>query len=439
MASVYAAPPSAGAGPAPDSVETNPVADPPVAEFTKLWVGQSISLFGTQVSALALPLLAVATLNASAGEMGLLSALGQLPFLLFALFAGVWVDRVRRRPLMMLADFGRAALIAAGAAAALFGWLRLEHTYVIAFIVGSLSVIFSVAYPAFVPTLVGRERLVDANSKLEMSVSGVRLVGPGAAGALIEWLSAPVAIMLDAASFLVSALCLVAIRVPEPKPKPTPVAASSNVRHDIAEGIRHTFDQPILRRLMLGNGFSNACDSLMGAVMMLWLTREIGLGPAAIGFILMTRGPGAMLGAAIAGPLAQRFGIGPTLIGSAGLIGLGSATLIAAGEFRDLATPILIVAVVVSGLGSPIYNVTVSSLRQAITPNAVLGRVSATSRFITMGAMPIGALIGGALGELIGVWPTMVVGAVGYVLWFGWLGWSPIRRVTTVESLGSAV
>ncbi|MDQ6601536.1 MAG: MFS transporter, partial [Chloroflexota bacterium] len=252
------------------------------ADFLKLWAGQTVSQFGSQVTVLALPLTAALTLHANAANMGFLAAASTAPFLVFGLFAGVWVDRLRRRPILILADIARFALLALIPVLALLGALTLVDLYVIAFLVGILTLFFEVAYQSFLPAVVGRAQLVDGNSKLETTRSAAQIAGPGAAGALVQLVTAPVAIAVDAASFLVSVLFLGLIRTPEPSPART--MARRRVWAELNEGLRAVLDDPILRATMGSAGTVNMFGSLLFAVFVLYALR-LGIGAGLLGVI----------------------------------------------------------------------------------------------------------------------------------------------------------
>src|SRR5438874_7367780 len=265
-------------------------------EFVKLWTGQTISRFGSEISQLAIPLAAALVLDASPAQMGLLSAFEFAPFLLLSLFAGVWVDRVRRRPVLIVADIGRAVILGSIPVAAVLGVLRIEQLYVVGLLTGVLTVFFDVAYQAYLPVLVSREHLVEGNSKLEVSRSVAQIAGPGVAGALVQVVSAPIAVVVDALSFVASVISLLFIHAPEPAPVRRPGAAGS-MWSELREGLGVVLGNPLLRSIAACTGMSNLFSNAWAAVYVLYLTRELGLPPAIIGLIFAVSGPGALLGA----------------------------------------------------------------------------------------------------------------------------------------------
>src|SRR5258708_6359699 len=295
-------------------------------EFVRLWAGHTISRFGSEISQLAIPLTAALVLNASPAQMGLLGAFEFAPFLLLSLFAGVWVDRLPRRPILIVADIGRALILGSIPVAALVGALRIEQLYLVGILTGALTVFFDVADQSYLPVLVNREHLVEGNSKLEMSRSVAQITGPGVAGALVQLVTAPMAVAVDAASFVASVIFLLFIRATEPPPVPHAGAPSSiwgAPREGLAVGLR----DPLLRSIAGCTGTSNLFSNAMFAVYVLYLTRELNIPPALLGLILAAAGPGALLGALIAGRVAARFGLGTTIIASS-LIGAPANLLV---------------------------------------------------------------------------------------------------------------
>jgi len=359
--------------------------------------------------------------------MGLLGAAERAPFLVLGLFAGVWVDRLRRRPILIAADVGRAALLASIPLAAVFGMLRIEQLYAVGFFVGCLTVFFDVASLSFLPSLVQRSALVHANSVLEVRRSIVQIAGPSVAGFLVQLVSAPVAIIVDALSFVGSAVALTLIRMPEPPP--TPRAQRRSVWNEVGEGLGVVLRDPLLRSIAASSGTFNIFTNVLFAVYVLYATRELGIAPALLGVIFLVFGLGGLAGAVLARRIQSQIGLGPTL-GGIGLVD-GVATLLVplAAAFPLITVPLLMAAQAVLGFGAAVYKVNQKSLRQAITQERMQGRVNATMRFITWGTMPIGSLLGGVLGELIGLRPTLIVAALGMMLAALILLVSPVRAL----------
>ena len=396
------------------------------AGFRNLWGAQAVSLLGSQVTALALPLTAALALEATPAQMGLLGAAGAAPALLLGLFVGVWVDRRRRRPILIAADLGRAALLLLIPAAALLGALRIELLYGVALLSGALTLLFEVAYRAFVPALLARERLLDANGKLELSRSAAEIGGPGLAGGLIGLAGAPLAIAADALSFLVSGLLLARLRAPEPAPASR---QHQSVRAEIGEGLRVVAGSPPLRVLAGCAGVAVLFSSLMEAVFVLYLTRQLGLAPGLVGLIFASGNLGFLAGALLGERAARRIGVGPAIAGGLLLTGLGDLLGPLAGGPPPAVVALLLAAQFLFGCGLTIFNINQVSLRQALTPDRLQGRVSATFSLVLWSGAPVGALVGGALGELIGLRGALLLAAAGEVGAALWLWRSPLRTL----------
>jgi MFS family permease len=401
----------------------------------KMWTGQTVSLLGSQITLLALPLAAILLFKASAFQVGLLSTVEFLPFVLFGLPAGVWVDRMRRKPVLVVADLGRFAVLGSIPMAYAFGVLTLTQLYVAAFLAGVFTVFFDVAYAAYLPALVNRRRIVEGNSKLETSRSGAQLAGPGIAGLLVQAFGAAVAILADAVSYVVSVVSLLSIRSAEPPPAKEEGPRSS-MRRQIADGLRYVLGNEYLRPINACTGSLNLFSMMAQAVLLLFAVRQLGLSPGAIGGILTAGNVGFLAGAFVAGRIGRRLGVGPTLIGAALLIGVGGVFIPLAT--RSTALPMLAVYGVLGSFGGVVYNVNGRSLVQSITPDGMLGRTVATNRFIVWGTIPIGAFLGGLLGSRIGLRPTLWIAAAGMVSAFLPPLLSPVRTLIDMPNLDSS-
>lgn len=409
-------------------------------DFLKLWAGETISVFGSQITLLALPLTAVLVLGASPAEMGILSAVEFAPFLVLSLFVGVWVDRLPRRPVLIIADIGRVALLGSIPVTYSLGGLSIGYLYLVGVLTGIMTVFFDVAYQAYLPSLVEREQLVEGNGKLEVSRSVAQIAGPGVAGTLVQLITAPVAIAFDALSFLASAIFIGFIRKTEPVKVKSEKRA--NIWAEIGEGLGVVFGSKLLRSIAGSTGTSNLFGNVGQSVFTIYVIREQKIEPAILGLIYGVGSIGALLGALLAGSTARRFGVGPTLVVTQLVGGLGLVIIPFASGSLILAIPLLIVAQFITSLVSPIYNITQVSLRQAITPHRIQGRMNASMRFLVWGTIPIGSLIGGVLGELIGLRATLVVAAVGAMFSFLWVLLSPVRSLReqpqpVAEEIGS--
>jgi MFS family permease len=408
------------------------------ADFRRLWAAETISQFGTQVTGLAIPLVALYVLQASTFEVALLTAVDFLPFILVSLPAGVWVDRLRRRPILIVGDVGRAALLASIPIAHVLGVLSIWQLYIVGFSVGVLTVFFDVAYQSYLPALVDREHLVEGNAKLDISRSAAQLAGPGIGGYLVGLLTAPVAIVVDAISFVASALFVVRIRRQEPAPDraSTPEQHRTSMRTEVAAGLRWVLGHPYLRYIAASTATSNLFSNITFSIFIVFVVRELGMTPEAIGLVFGLSNVGFLLGAVFAGRIARRLGVGWTIILS--MFVTAPAALLVALAPRAAPIPFILVGFAVVGFGGVVYNVNQVSLRQAITPDRMQGRMNATMRFIVWGTIPIGATLGGILGTTIGLRETLIVGAAGSFLAVIPLLLSPLRGVREMPTLASA-
>lgn len=333
-------------------------------DFRRLWAGQTVSSLGSAITTLALPLTAVVALKATPAQMGILRAAGFLPHLLFGLVAGVWVDRLRRRPVLILADLRRALLLGSVPGMALLGALRMACLYGVAFLTGVLGLFFDVAANSYVPSLVGRERLARANSATVLSGSVASAVGPALAGALVQALTAPVAIALDALSFLIFATFTLLIRAPEAAP-----AARQGRGHlcaEIGEGLRVLVDHPVVRPIAASAVIGSIAGQVQASILVLYLVRELRMPLSLLGTVFATSGVASVLGALLAGPITARHGPGPAYL---------------------------------------------------------------AGTFVTFGAIPLGSLLGGGLGQVIGLRATLLIGGLGMLLGFLWAARSPVRSL----------
>ncbi|HMH50624.1 MAG TPA: MFS transporter [Candidatus Acidoferrum sp.] len=397
-------------------------------EFLKFWAGSAISDVGSQVTALAVPLIAALTLDATPWQMGLLSAAGGAPILLVGLFAGVWVDRVRRRPVMIATDLGRAVLLLIIPLAAVTGVLRIEILYAVLLLTGALTVLFDVANMSLLPSLVVTpDRIVEGNTKLQSTAAAAQVVGPSVGGVLVSLFTAPFALLVDALSFLISAAFIARTNVPEAAPDTR--GASAGVVSEIAEGVRVVVDDRVLRALAGASATTILFGRMFMAVYVLYMTRVLGWTAVGVGLVFATGGVGSLAGSVVAEPLARRFGPGPTMIGAQVAFGLIGMMVPLAVLVPSWALPMIVASEFGQWMAILVYFVVAISVRQAITPDRVLGRVNATMRFLAGGANPIGAVIGGALGALIGVPLTLVVASFGMLLGFLWLLLSPVREL----------
>jgi MFS family permease len=391
----------------------------------RLWGAQTISQFGSQVTFLALPLAAIVVLDASAFEVAVLSGIEWAPWLLFSLPIGAWVDRVLRKPILVGADVGRALVLSSVPVAYAFDALTIWQLYAVGFATGVFTVFFDVAYQSYLPSLVQRGQLEEGNSKLEISRSGAQLGGPGLAGVLVDLITAPVAILADAVSFLVSAVWIARIKADERLEARE--VEPGRLFAEILDGVRYVARNEYLRPSMIYVATVNFFSMVLSSVLLVYAVRELDLSPATIGLVLAVGNIGFLAGAVFAPRISARLGIGPTLILS-GFVG-GAACFLAPLAPPSNAIPFLIGFGAIAGFGAVVYNVTGISFFQAITPDRLLGRMNASRRFVVWGVIPLGSLAGGALASTIGLRETLFVGAAGASVAFLPLLFSPLRSV----------
>jgi MFS family permease len=406
------------------------------ADFMKLWTGETISQLGTQVTLLALPLTAILILKASPFQVGLLGTVEFLPFILVGLPAGVWVDRLRRRPILIVGDLGRFIALGSIPIAYELGVLHIVQLYVVAFVSGVLTVFFDVSYQSYLPSLVERDQIVDGNAKLEISRSGAQLAGPGIAGALIQALTAPVAILADAVSYLGSALFVFLIRKKEPAVQwRGSDGAKPRVRSEIWEGLRYVLGNRLLRPIAMCTATSNLFSQMGTVVLLIFAVRRLGMSPGNIGLAFALGNVGFLLGAFLAPRVARALGVGPAIVGSTMLFAVSWIPM--ALLTRPAAFALMVPALFVGGFGGTVYNINQVSLRQSITPDRMQGRMNATMRFMVWGTIPIGSFLGGVLGGSIGLRPTLWVAAIGSLLAFIPPLLSPVRSLERIPEMPS--
>ena len=398
-------------------------------DFAKLWAGQTVSIFGSMLTRIALPLTALLALDSTPLEQGFLQAIQAGPVLVAGLFAGVWVDRLRRRPVLIVADLARAGLLLSIPAAAFAGALTMGQLYAVAAATAIFTALFDAAYPAYLPTLVGRKNIVEGNAKLAAGASVAEMGGFAAAGALVQLLSGPLAILVDAVTFVVSSLSLMWIRTPEPEPHPKELRESA-IREAV-EGLAVVWRDPLLRALVACSTTIRLAGGAFAALYLLFAVRDLGLSPAAAGVIAGCGGLGSLLGSVFAEPVFRRLGAKTTLIvgfglGGAfqGLVPLAHGTVLQAGLF------LLAAQIIGDGLMTIAF-VNDVSLRQSLVPDRLLGRVSATANVLGVAAMPVGALASGVIGQLASPRAGLAAGAIGISLAALWLVAAPISTATS--------
>ncbi len=400
------------------------------AGFRRLWIGQTISELGSTVSTLAIPLVAVLVLHVGAFQVGLLTTFEFLPFLLFGLPAGVWVDRLPHRAVMVVADAGRALAMGSIPLTAFLGHLVLVQLYAVGFATGVLTVFFDIAYQSYLPSLVDRDRLVEGNSRLQFTQSTAEVAGPGIGGLLVRAFGAPLAVAADAGSYVASVVSLLMIRATRTVPsRPQRRSLWTELREGLVYVVRH----PILRATAACTASYNLISNAISAILVLYAVRDLGLGPALIGLWFSLGSVTAPAGAVLASRLGRRVGTGPAIILMSCLGAIAWIPVAAAP--RSFPLPFLIAAGLLGGPTGVAYNITQVSMRQAITPDRMLGRMNATMRFFVWGTIPLGAFLGGVLGSLIGLRPAIAVFAGACLLTPLPVLLSPLRGLRDVSSL----
>jgi MFS family permease len=420
--------------------------------FLRLWTSETISQFGSQFTGLALPLTAIIILNADSIQLGILNFAGSVPWLIFGLLIGVWVDRHRKQRIMVTSNILRGSLLALIPIAAVLGIitkLGIPFLYALSFFIGFLQVFFDVTYQSFLPSLVRRDQLVEGNRNLEASRSTAQVAGPTIAGIVISIITAPIAIAIDACSFFASAFALGRIEHEEVIDREI---SKPSVSADIKEGLNVVLSDRRLRMIAGSTGTSNFFSTALGTIFLLYLVvpSPAGLGVSkdlagvTAGIIFSVGSIGALVGVVIASRLAKTIGVGPAIIASALVGGLGaipyylSGSLTASPLFSLVGLSVnhsmlsIMAGQFVSFIGVVVYNINQVSLRQAIVPLRLQGRMNATMRFLVWGTIPLGALTGGLLGGFLGLRTAIGIAVVGGSLAFLWVLLSPVRSLKTI-------
>jgi MFS family permease len=392
-------------------------------DFRRFWFGETVSLFGDQITLIALPLTGVLALHASAVQMGYLVAAGIAPALIFSLHAGAWLDRRgRRRQTMLVTVLGRAALIVTIPIAYWLDILTLAQLYVVSFLIGTLSVLFFVAYTTLFVSLVPRERYLEANSLLNGSRAFSYVGGPSVGGLLVQALSAPGALIADAISFLASALALGSIKPIEP---PTEEAERGHVK----AGLRYLWRSPVIRASLLATATINFFNFVFWALFILYATRTLGVRPGVLGIVLGAGAIGGLIGSILTGKISRRLGVGPTFIFSCILFPAPLVLVPLAHGSYWIVLPLLFVAEFLSGFGVMLLDIVGGSIKTALIPDRLRARVAGAYMVVNYGVRPVGALVGGALGTWIGLRPTLWIASAAAITGVLWLLPSPLMRM----------
>ncbi|NED91179.1 MFS transporter [Streptomyces sp. SID11233] len=395
-------------------------------EFRTFWASQSLSMLGTAVSRAAVPLLAATVLSASPFQMGLLQSSLTVSFLVLGLPAGAWVDRMRRRPVMIVCDLARALLMTSLAVAALVGRLSLTVLIVVGLLLGVARTFYEIAYQSYIPSLVGRDRLVEGNSKLESTTSASQTAGPAVAGVLVQ-VGAAAGVTVQAVSYLFSGLLLLRIRKPEPVPER---AGTGNMGAEIRSGLRFVLRNPLMRAVAGSAATYNFFYAVQSPLVVLLLVGEAGFSGATAGALMAVGGAGGLLGAATSGWISRRVGQ-VRVIWLAYLVTIPTVVLLPLTG-TGWRVVFFVVPWFTAAYGLVVYNVAQVSFRQAMCPDRMLGRMNASVRFLIWGIIPFGGLTGGALGEWVGVRGALSVAAVGMASGVLWLLCSRLRRMRDI-------
>ena len=396
-------------------------------DFVKLWAGETVSLIGTQVTQFAMPLVAVLTLRATVLEVGILNALRFVPVLLLSLFAGVWLDRRRRRPILIGCALGNTLLIGLVPIASAAGMLSIGLLYAVTTLVGLLNMVFDVGALSYVPQLVDRRHLSQANSRLQASQAVAGISGPGLAGLLIGLITAPITLSVDAVSYLASALGLIAITRREPEPER--LAERQSVRRSIAEGLRAVYGSRLLRALLTQSAALNLFFGAVITVFVVYAVRYLHLTPFKLGLVLGASAAGALTGALLATRIRIRLGLGRSM--AVNTIGLSAAPLLMiVPRGAGLASMIILICShFLYGSNVSMFNVAAITMRQTVTPRRVLARMNATYRMLLFGAPLFGALLGGVLGDALGLRPALIISLIAMTSPVLWIAFSPVFRL----------
>jgi MFS family permease len=396
--------------------------------FLKLWAGQSVSLMGSSVTGLALPLTAIYLLHVNASQIGVLKTLQWVPYILISLFVGAWSDRHKRRPLMIAASLGQAIVLGTIVAFAKLGLLSLDILFGAVLITGSLTVLFDVSYTGYIPELVDKEDLLGANSRLQSSAAVAQVSGPAVGGLLIQLVTAPLALLADAISFIVSVVSLLWIR--EREPAPTPHPGEAGVISQIKAGLAIVARQPVLRALVVTSACYNLFAQWISVLFLIFAVRTLGMSAGVIGAISSGAAVGGLLGSLAGGTICRKIGVGRAYMVSVA----GECLVLLAVPFVPrhqvaLAAVVMAVAFAITGAGSAVSSIGSISIRQAMTPPHLIGRMTASNRFVSYGVIAIGALFGGLVGQWLGLRTGLLVGAIGLQVTTIWVAFSPLPRL----------
>ncbi|WNB93370.1 MFS transporter [Bacillus sp. NEB1478] len=402
-----------------------------LSDFGKLWVGETISLFGSQISNVAFPLTAVGILNATSKELGILNALAFSPFLLFTLFAGLYADRSIKKTTLITANFGRAFLLLLIPIAYYFNYLSIELMYIITFLAGIFTVFFDATFQSYIPSLVPNEHLVKANAKLIASSSTATVAGQGIGGYLVQLFGSVLTIFIDAVSYMISAFCLIFIKKEENRPDTAD--SKLQIKANLSEGFQVIFKNPYIRPIVFEAANYNFFSQIIMTIILIYAKIELHLSAGVIGLFFSCGGVGAIIGSLSTEKVSRRIGIGPATIVSMILACTGPLLIPFAYGSPVMISSMIMMGFFLNGIGLGLSNVTCTTIRQTLIPSVLLGRALSCSRLSTWGTIPLGALSGGYLGEYLGLQETLFIGAVGLSFAPLWVVFSPLWKLKIVS------
>lgn len=397
------------------------------ADFLNVWSAETVSQFGAQISAFAIPLIAAITLNASPLEMGILAAAGRAPQLVLGFIAGAWADRIPRRPIMVATDIGRMLASAIIPIAALNGDLGFAILLTVAVLTGMQSVFFNAAWAALLPSLVGKKHLTDATSKLMGSASLAQVLGPALGGLIVGIIGGPAAMWVPVVTFAASAWFLLRMRTPEVRPERS--ASATTMWMEVREGLVELWREPVVRALMNSAIVLDFGGFIFLSVYVLFMTNDLGLGSQGIGLVFASGGVGALIGTVLAPMVARKVGVGRSIFIGALAFGLANLPVPLAFYVPQLALPAVVFAETAAWMSLMVFNVNRFALRQAITPDHLRGRIAASSSTLISTAVMLGSLVGGLIGEIFSVHVALYVGIVIMALAAIWVWRSPVPGI----------
>lgn len=400
--------------------------------FNLFWIAQTISIFGSQITVVGLPLTAIYFLQANSFEMGIFQALATLPFFLFSLFVGVWIDRSKKKYILLFCNIMMAMVLLFIPLGGYFNFLDLTIFYIVVFFAGTFSMIFELAYLSYLPLMVSKNNISKSNSRLEISRTILDVSGPAIAGNIIAILTAPIAIIIDIFCYLISSIFLVKIKFKEPTI--TKEIKPPNIFKQIYEGIQVLFKSNILRSISLSTASLNFFRTAFDTIFILYLAKIVHISPTQIGLILGIGSIGGVAGALLATKISNKIGIGKSIIISTLIIWIGGMTVPFSSSV-SFSFIIIIIGLMLLNFGNTMYFITQVSLRQSITPPQLLGRINASNRFLTRGAMPLGGIFGGFLGVITSLHTALIIITFGYISATFILYLSSVKNVRTISDV----